>query len=80
MHIKQTLADNAVHAELIEHCCDELIAIKEAVPASREVHLVEAAFCLAKESGWGDSDAELKAVFRRVAACLRWPVPAAVRG
>ena len=74
------LADNAVHAECIEYLCDELVAIKKEVPWVREEYLIEAAYGLAGEAGWGQDEAELRWLFRRVAACLRWPVPAVVRG
>ena len=77
--MEPTLADSAVRAELIKYLCDELIAIKEALPWMREVYLIEAAYCLAAEVGWGDSDAELREVFRRVADCLTWPTPSAVQ-
>jgi hypothetical protein len=69
------LEENAVRTECIESLCDDLISIKSAVPMLREVHLVEAAYRSAAHLGWGEDEVELKLVFRRVAACLRWPIP-----
>jgi hypothetical protein len=72
---KRSLDDNAVRSECIESLCDDLLAIKEASPMLREVHLLEAAYRSALSLGWGENDSELKLIFRRVAACLRWPTP-----
>lgn len=72
---RRTLDDNAVRSECIESLCDDLAAIKNAVPTLLEVHIVEAAYRSAKSLGWGENDLELRWIFRRVAACLRWPLP-----
>ena len=72
---KRSLDDNAVRSECTESLCDDLFAIKEASPMLREVHLLEAAYRSALSLGWGENDSELKLIFRRVAACLRWPTP-----
>lgn len=77
MH-KRNLDDNAVQSELVESVCDDLTAIKQAVPCLLEEHLIQAAYESARSHGWGDDESELKSIFRRVAACLRWPVPPAV--
>jgi len=77
MH-KRNLGDNAVQTELVESVCDDLTAIKLAVPVLLEEHLIQAAYESAKDHGWGEDECELKSIFRRVAACLRWPVPPAV--
>jgi hypothetical protein len=66
---------NAVQTECIEAICDDLAAVKEAVPTLLEVHIVEAAYRSAVKLGWGENDRELKWIFRRVASCLRWPLP-----
>lgn len=72
---RRELDDNAIRSECIESLCDDLTAIKEVAPMLQEVHLVEAAYRSARALGWGESDRELKLIFRRVAACLRWPLP-----
>lgn len=72
---KRELDDNAVRSECIESLCDDLLAAKEAVPMLKEDHLVAAAYRSAIALGWGENDRELKFIFRRVAACLRWPLP-----
>ncbi len=72
---KRYLEDNAIRSECIESLCDDLLAMKEALPMLRESHLLAAAYRSAHELGWGENDSELKYVFRRVAACLRWPTP-----
>jgi hypothetical protein len=72
---KRSLDENAVRSECIESLCDDLAAIKEAAPMLREVHIVEAAYRSALSLGWGENDRELKWIFRRVASCLRWPLP-----
>ncbi len=72
---ERNLNDNAMRAELIESVCDDLAAIKRAVPVLLEEHLIQAAYESAKTSGWGDDENELKSIFRRVALCLRWPIP-----
>jgi len=77
MH-KRNLDDNAVQTELVESLCDDLAAIKRAVPVLLEEYLIQAAYESARAHGWGDDEGELKSIFRRVAACLRWPVPALV--
>ena len=77
MH-KRNLDDNAVQSELVESVCDDLAAIKRAVPVLLEEHLIQAAYESAKSHGWGEDESELKSIFRRVAACLRWPAPAVV--
>lgn len=71
----RSLNDNAVRTELIESVCDDLTAIKKAVPVLLEEHLIAAAYQSARKLGWGEDERELKIIFRRVAACLRWPVP-----
>lgn len=75
---ERSLDDNAVQTELVESVCDDLAAIKRAVPVLLEEHLIQAAYESARDHGWGDDESELKLIFRRVAACLRWPVPPAV--
>ncbi len=77
MH-KRNLDDNAVQSELVESVCDDLVAIKRAVPVLLEEHLIQAAYESARDHGWGEDESELKSIFRRVADCLRWPVPALV--
>lgn len=77
MH-KRNFDDNAVESELVESVCDDLSAIKGAMPVLLEEHLIQAAYESARAHGWGDDESELKSIFRRVATCLRWPVPAAV--
>ena len=72
---KRELEDNAVRAECIESLCDDLLAAKAAVPMLEEANLVAAAYRSALLLGWGETDHELKWIFRRVAACLRWPLP-----
>lgn len=72
---KRELEDNAVRSEVIEALCDDLLAAKLAVPMLREPQLLLAAYQSARRLGWGDSDHELQWIFRRVAACLRWPLP-----
>lgn len=74
MH-RRNLDDNAVQTELAESVCDDLTAIKRAVPVLLEEHLIQAAYESARDHGWGDDESELKSIFHRVAACLRWPVP-----
>lgn len=76
---KRDLDDNAVRNECIESLCDDLTAMKEALPMLRESHLLTAAYRSACELGWGENDSELKYIFRRVAACLRWPTPTEIR-
>lgn len=75
---KRELEDNAIRAECIESICDDLLAAKEAVPMLEEATLVAAAYRSALILGWGESDHELKWIFRRVAACLRWPLPSEI--
>jgi|GEM_PF-5880452 len=77
MH-KHSLDDSAVQTELVESVCDDLAAIKRAVPVLLEQHLIQAAYESARDHGWGEDESELKSIFRRVAACLRWPVPPVV--
>ena len=77
MH-KCNFDDKAVQSELVESVCDDLAAIKRAVPVLLEEHLIQTAYESAKAHGWGDDESELKSIFRRVAACLRWPIPALV--
>jgi hypothetical protein len=72
---KRSLDDNAVRSECIESLCDDLLAVKAAVPMFEESSLVSAAYRSALVLGWGENDHELKWIFRRVAACLRWPLP-----
>lgn len=72
---RRELDDNAVRTECIESLCDDLIAAKQAAPVLDEAQLVAAAYQSAKALGWGSNDRELKWIFRRVAACLRWPLP-----
>lgn len=72
---KRELEDNAVRTECVESLCDDLIAAKHAAPMMREVHLIEAAYRSALALGWGENDRELRWIFQRVAACLRWPLP-----
>lgn len=74
MH-KWDVDENAVRTKCIERLCDDLLAIKEASPMLPEIHLLEAAYRSAVSLGWGENDSELKLIFRRVAACLRWPTP-----
>ena len=40
---------------------------------------IDTAYDLADEVGRGDSDDELREVFRRVAECLTWLTPSAVQ-
>jgi len=40
-----------------------------------EIRLLEAAYLSAVSLGWVENESELKLIFRRVAACLRWPTP-----
>lgn len=47
----------------------------EASPILPEIHLFEAAYRSAVSSGRCDNDSELKLIFRRVVACLRWLTP-----
>lgn len=75
MDKRQELEDNAVRSEVIEALCDDLLAAKLAVPMLEEASLVAAAYRSALMLGWGESDHELKWIFRRVACCLRWPLP-----
>jgi len=77
MH-KRNFDDTAVQSELVESVCDDLAAIKRAVPVLLEEHLIQAAYESARSHGWGEDESELKSIFRWVAACLRWPVPAVV--
>lgn len=72
---KRELNDNAVRTECIESLCDDLAAIKRRAPMLQEVHLVAAAYRSAIALGWGENDQELRWIFRRVATCLRWPLP-----
>jgi len=72
---KRSLDDNAVRSECIESLCEDLLAAKLAVPMLKEDHLVAAAYRSAIALGWGENDRELKFIFRRVASCLRWPLP-----
>lgn len=74
MH-RRNLDDKAEQTELVESGCDDLTAIKRAVPVLLEEHLIQAAYEFARDHGWGDDESELKSIFHRVAACLRWPVP-----
>lgn len=74
MH-RRNLDDNAVQSGLAESVCDDLAAIKRAVPVLLEEHLIQAAYESARDHGWGDDESELKSIFHRVAACVRWPVP-----
>lgn len=73
--LEHTPNDNAVRTELVESICDELAAIKQAVPILLEEHLIAAAYQSAKKLGWGEDERDLKCIFRHVAVCLRWPVP-----
>jgi hypothetical protein len=66
---------NAIQTELVESVCDQLAAVKEAMPCLLEEHLVVAAYQSARSLGWGEDESELRDIFRRVAACLRCPVP-----
>jgi len=75
---KRQLEDNAIRTECVESLCDDLLAMKERSPMLREVHLLAAAYRSALELGWGENDSELKFIFRRVAACLRWPAPSEI--
>jgi hypothetical protein len=75
---EHSLDDNAVRTELIESVCEDLAAIKRAVPVLPEAHLIQAAYESAQSLGWGENDVELKLIFRRVAVCLRWPMPSVV--
>lgn len=72
---RRSLDDNAVRSECIESLCEDLEAIKQRAPMLQEVHIVAAAYRSALALGWGENDRELKFIFRRVAACLRWPLP-----
>ena len=72
---ERELEDNAVRAECIESLCDDLLAAKAAVPMLEEGSLVVAAYRSACLLGWGENDHELRWIFRRVVACLRWPSP-----
>lgn len=72
---KRELDDNAVRSECIEAICDDLTTARDAVPMLLEEHILAAAYRSALSLGWGDNDTELKWIFRRVAACLRWPIP-----
>ncbi len=72
---RRELDDNAVRAECIESLCEDLEAIKERAPMLQEVYIVAAAYRSALALGWGENDRELKFIFRRVASCLRWPLP-----
>jgi hypothetical protein len=72
---QKSLNDNAIRTELVESVCDDLAAIKRAVPVLIEEHLIAAAYQSARRLGWGEDESELKSIFRRVAICLRWPVP-----
>jgi hypothetical protein len=72
---KRELNDTAVRTECIESLCDDLAAIKRRAPMLQEVHLVAAAYRSAIALGWGENDQELRWIFRRVATCLRWPLP-----
>lgn len=72
---KRELDDNAVRSECIEALCDDLLAAKSAAPLLEESSLVAAAYRSAARLGWGENERELKLIFRRVAACLRWPLP-----
>ena len=72
---KRELDENAVRTECIESVCEDLIAAKAAAPMVKEIHLVEAAYRSALALGWGENDQELRWIFRRVATCLRWPLP-----
>ena len=76
--LKRNLNDNAVQSEFVESVCDDLAAIKRAVPVLLEEHLIQAAYESARSHGWSEDESELKSIFRRVATCLRWPVPAVV--
>jgi hypothetical protein len=67
--------DNAVRTECIESLCEDLEAIKARAPMLQEVYIVAAAYRSAIALGWGENDRELKFIFRRVASCLRWPLP-----
>jgi hypothetical protein len=75
---KRELEDNAIRAECIEGLCDDLLAAKAAVPMLEEATLVAAAYKSALRLGWGETDHELKWIFRRVASCLRWPLPSEI--
>jgi hypothetical protein len=75
---KRYLDDNAVRTECVESLCDDLSAMKAALPMLRESHLLAAAYRSALELGWGENDSELKFIFRRVATCLRWPTPSEI--
>jgi hypothetical protein len=72
---KRELEDNAIRTECVESLCDDLLAAKCAAPMMREAHLIEAAYRSAHALGWGENDRELRWIFQRVAACLRWPLP-----
>jgi hypothetical protein len=72
---ERELDDNAVRSECIESLCDDLLAAKLAAPMVYETHLLEAAYRSAHALGWGENDRELRWIFRRVASCLRWPLP-----
>ena len=72
---EQELNDNAVRSECIEAICDDLAAVRTAVPMLLEEYILAAAYRSALALGWGDNDTQLKWIFRRVAACLRWPIP-----
>jgi hypothetical protein len=72
---KRELEDNAIRSECIESLCEDLQAAKAAVPMLEEASLVAAAYRSARRLGWGEDDRELKFIFRRVAGCLRWPLP-----
>lgn len=72
---KRSPDDIAVRSECIESLCEDLEAIKERAPMLQEVYIVAAAYRSALALGWGENDRELKFIFRRVASCLRWPLP-----
>lgn len=74
---ERSLDDDAIHAELIECVCDDLAAIKRALPVLLEEHLIAAAYRSARSQGGGGRE-RAQIDFRRVAACLRWPAPAVV--